>query len=92
MAASKRLFFPNLDGLRFVAFFMVFLWHTIRRPFELLEVNNIYLKKLFYLFVNGKTGVSIFFVLSLAVSYFSYHLVEAWLLKLKDRFSFIHKQ
>jgi peptidoglycan/LPS O-acetylase OafA/YrhL len=32
------------------------------------------------------------FVLSLAVSYFSYHWVEAWFLKLKDRFSFIHKQ
>lgn len=64
MSASKKLFFPNLDGLRFVAFFMVFLWHSIRRPFELLQVKNVYLQKLFYLFVNGKTGVSIFFVLS----------------------------
>ncbi len=64
MAGSKKLFFPNLDGLRFIAFFMVFLWHSIRRPFELLHVENIYLNKLFYLFVNGKTGVSIFFVLS----------------------------
>lgn len=64
MAGSKKLFFPNLDGLRFIAFFMVFLWHSIRRPFELLQVENIYLNKLFYLFVNGKTGVSIFFVLS----------------------------
>ena len=60
----KKIFFPNLDGLRFVAFFMVFLWHAFKRPFELLDVKNSWLQKIFYLFVNGKTGVSIFFVLS----------------------------
>jgi peptidoglycan/LPS O-acetylase OafA/YrhL len=64
MTDSKKIFFPNLDGLRFIAFFMVFLWHGLKHPFEMLEVKNIYLQKLFYLFANGKTGVSVFFVLS----------------------------
>lgn len=61
---EKRIFFPNLDGLRFVAFLMVFLWHALKTPFELLHIENRWLQNLFYLFVNGNKGVSIFFVLS----------------------------
>jgi peptidoglycan/LPS O-acetylase OafA/YrhL len=64
MAASKKIFFPNLDGLRFIAFAMVFLWHSLHGPFKMLHIDNVFVEKIFYLFANGKTGVSIFFVLS----------------------------
>ncbi|MEO5648227.1 MAG: acyltransferase, partial [Chitinophagaceae bacterium] len=60
----KKIFFPNLDGLRFVAFFMVYLWHAFKDAFTGLHIQNIYINNLFYTFANGKTGVSIFFVLS----------------------------
>ncbi len=60
----KRIFFPNLDGLRVIAFLMVYLWHTLKTPFEMLGVSNVWLRQLFYFFINGKTGVSVFFVLS----------------------------
>lgn len=64
MPNSKKIFFPNLDGLRFIAFSMVFLGHMQGGPFRVAEVQNIYLQKALLLFTNGKTGVSIFFVLS----------------------------
>ena len=61
---DKKIFFPNLDGLRFVAFMMVFVWHALKAPFDLLHIENPFVQKFFYYFLNGKTGVSIFFVLS----------------------------
>lgn len=61
---DKKIFFPNLDGLRFIAFLMVFLWHTLKTPFEIYANKNDWINNLFYLLMNGKTGVSIFFVLS----------------------------
>lgn len=61
---DKRIFFPNLDGLRFVAFLMAFLWHALKAPFDLLQIQNPWIHQFFYFFFNGKTGVSIFFVLS----------------------------
>lgn len=60
----KKIFFPNLDGLRFIAFFMVYLWHAFEDAFTSLGIENVYINNLFYTFANGKTGVSIFFVLS----------------------------
>jgi peptidoglycan/LPS O-acetylase OafA/YrhL len=59
-----RIFFPNLDGMRFVAFFMVFLWHAFEEAFRRLAIENVYLSNIFYTYANGKTGVSVFFVLS----------------------------
>ncbi len=64
MPHSKKLFFPNLDGLRFIAFMMVFLFHSVDVPFRMLHVENVWLQKIFFLVANGKMGVSIFFVLS----------------------------
>ncbi len=61
---DQKLFFPNLDGLRFIAFFMVFAWHALKTPFDMLHIANPVIHQIFYLFLNGKTGVSIFFVLS----------------------------
>lgn len=64
MPNSKKIFFPNLDGLRFIAFSMVFIAHIQGNSFRIPDIKNIYLQKLLLLFANGKTGVSIFFVLS----------------------------
>ncbi|MEO6720649.1 MAG: acyltransferase [Ferruginibacter sp.] len=61
---ERKIFFPNLDGLRTIAFLMVFIWHALKAPFDMLAIDNPLLQKFFYFFLNGKTGVSIFFVLS----------------------------
>jgi peptidoglycan/LPS O-acetylase OafA/YrhL len=62
---KEKIFFPNLDGLRFISFFLVFLYHTYMTFF-----NNIrdaspdaydYIQRLFQ---NGNLGVNFFFVLS----------------------------
>ena len=62
---KEKIFFPNLDGLRFISFFLVFLYHTWMTFF-----NNIrdaspdtfdYITRLFQ---HGNLGVNFFFVLS----------------------------
>ncbi|HEY0030099.1 MAG TPA: acyltransferase [Bacteroidia bacterium] len=63
MAESNKVFFPNLEGLRFFAFFAVFInhavvclgYHSHSSEFEFARTN--FLK-------NGDLGVSFFFVLS----------------------------
>jgi len=61
--AKEKLFFPNLDGLRFLCFFAVFLFHcngTILR-----KLNDGTTKQVLnFLFRNGELGVNAFFVLS----------------------------
>jgi peptidoglycan/LPS O-acetylase OafA/YrhL len=64
MQNSKKIFFPNLDGLRFIAFSMVFIAHIQGNSFRIPDIDNVFLRKFLLLFANGKTGVSIFFVLS----------------------------
>ncbi|MBC7423943.1 MAG: acyltransferase [Ferruginibacter sp.] len=61
---NEKLFFPNLDGIRFVAFLMVFIGHAFTKPFQMLGINNLWVQNIFYLLSNGGIGVSIFFVLS----------------------------
>lgn len=61
--AKEKLFFPNLDGLRFLCFFAVFLFHcngTILRKMQDGTAKNI----CNFLFRNGEIGVNAFFVLS----------------------------
>ena len=64
---ASRVFFPNLDGLRFIAFFLVFLQHGFGRLPNFLMLRNfpdiitIPVRKIFSL---GGLGVSFFFVLS----------------------------
>src|SRR2546421_4616713 len=62
---KEKIFFPNLDGLRFISFFLVFLYHSYLTFF-----NNIrdkspdafdYIQRLFQ---HGNLGVNFFFVLS----------------------------
>lgn len=60
---SKKPFFPNLDGLRFFAFFCVFLAHSFYSKFDYLQKDSLYkiFRDLGHL---GIFGVNFFFVLS----------------------------
>jgi len=61
--AAGRVFFPNLDGLRFFAFFAVFLFHSFYTPYPAVSDSAVY--KLFYSLTRpGHLGVNFFFVLS----------------------------
>lgn len=65
----QKVFFPNLDGLRFICFLMVFLFHAYKTIFENLKGKNGAPDKSLYkatefLFQNGELGVNFFFVLS----------------------------
>jgi len=58
-----KVFFANLDGLRFFAFLVVFVSHAaLFLGYE--ENNALYLKIKKYVLINGDIGVSFFFVLS----------------------------
>lgn len=62
---NNSVFFSNLDGLRFIAFLLVFLQHGFFNAFVHLQGHSNILDKLIKsLFVSGGTGVQIFFVLS----------------------------
>lgn len=61
---KEKVFFENLDGLRFVAFFMVFTQHAISPLFSFSPSVNATIGAFSRNFFHGGTGVSIFFVLS----------------------------
>lgn len=58
----KKVYFPNLNGLRFVAAFMVII-HHVEQFKNLFGLENIFHKSPFISIV-GKLGVILFFVLS----------------------------
>lgn len=63
--AKAKIFFPNLDGLRFISFFVVFLYHCYMSFFSYLKKSDpdtFSIIKL--LFGHGNLGVNFFFVLS----------------------------
>ncbi|HSB92378.1 MAG TPA: acyltransferase [Flavitalea sp.] len=63
--AKTKIFFPNLDGLRFISFFVVFLYHCYMSFFSYLKKSDpdtFSIIKL--LFGHGNLGVNFFFVLS----------------------------
>jgi peptidoglycan/LPS O-acetylase OafA/YrhL len=60
---QPRIFFPNLDGLRFLAFFSVFLFHSFYTPDPAIKANPIY-SIAHNLTREGDLGVNFFFVLS----------------------------
>jgi peptidoglycan/LPS O-acetylase OafA/YrhL len=63
MSQSNKIFFPNLEGLRFFAFFIVFINHaTICLGYNNPSENFKYVRSHFL--QNGDLGVSFFFVLS----------------------------
>lgn len=62
--SKPKIFFPNLDGLRFFSFFLVFLSHVFFVDYE--DISNLpwYRAMKFVFFSQGHLGVSFFFVLS----------------------------
>jgi peptidoglycan/LPS O-acetylase OafA/YrhL len=61
---KKKIFFENLDGLRFLSFLSVFLYHSFHTESVVIAGNPIYLFFTNVLFANGNLGVNFFFVLS----------------------------
>jgi len=60
---KQKIFFPNLDGLRFICFLLVYLYHWNLNC--ALAIENTSVRNSFnFLFGNGNIGVNIFFVLS----------------------------
>ncbi len=66
MATDRpRIFFPNLDSLRFLAFLLVFFQHGLYNAFKSFEGESYLSDRLINFFLlGGGTGVQIFFVLS----------------------------
>ena len=62
---KEKLFFPNLDALRFFSFLGVFLYHSYKVVFNYLENTHPgFYQTMKFLFQNGNLGVNFFFVLS----------------------------
>ena len=59
-----KLYFPNLDGLRFFCFLSVFFFHSFATNFEYIKEDKVYKFIKNFLFANGNLGVNFFFVLS----------------------------
>lgn len=62
-AQKNKIFFPNLDGLRFTCFLAVFLYHCNETLFAKISNPKI-ASVLDFIFRNGNLGVNVFFVLS----------------------------
>ncbi|MBK9660881.1 MAG: hypothetical protein IPO68_13465 [Chitinophagaceae bacterium] len=64
MSEKPKIFFPNLDGLRFFSFLIVFLSHIFNTDKEYIKNESWYQFFKGQLFMDGDLGVSFFFVLS----------------------------
>lgn len=63
--AKAKIFFPNLDGLRFISFLVVFLYHGHLSIFSYLKDSSPRVYEMIeFLFRHGNLGVNFFFVLS----------------------------
>jgi peptidoglycan/LPS O-acetylase OafA/YrhL len=63
MNSSHKVYFPNLDGLRTLAFLAVFLAHSFWTEFEYIKSDPLY--KLIHQYAHlGVLGVNFFFILS----------------------------
>ncbi len=83
MKSKEKIFFPNLDGLRFIAFFAVFFHHTVIVKCFATNEQSGWFKWLNQQKENGALGVNLFFVLS-------GFLITYLLLKEKEAFGKIH--
>ena len=61
---ANRVFFPNLDGLRFFCFLAVFLYHSFATDYPDIVASPLYQYVLTFYVANGALGVNFFFVLS----------------------------
>ncbi len=64
MSLHNKIYFENLNGLRFYCFLSVFFYHSFHTEIEGIKKNNFYLFLTRGLFKNGDLGVNCFFVLS----------------------------
>jgi len=62
--SASKIFFPNLDGLRSIAFLMVFFQHGMWNSIQNLNIHGTIPEKIIHVLCDGGIGVSIFFVLS----------------------------
>jgi len=62
---KQKVFFPNLDAIRFFAFALVFLQHGFGNILNFYDIKNLYINRITtFLLLGGGLGVSVFFVLS----------------------------
>ncbi|MBP8115058.1 MAG: acyltransferase, partial [Chitinophagaceae bacterium] len=61
---KEKIFFPNLDGLRFFSFIIVFFSHIFATQYDYIKEEGWYQLFKGRLFGDGDMGVSFFFVLS----------------------------
>lgn len=61
---KKRVYFENLDGLRFLCFLSVFFFHSFYTDSTALKTSSTYHFVKIGIFGNGNIGVNFFFVLS----------------------------
>ena len=61
---KKRIYFENLDGLRFLCFLSVFFFHSFHTEYADIRESKIYHVVKWDIFGNGNLGVNFFFVLS----------------------------
>lgn len=88
---TSKIFFPNLDGLRSVAFLMVYLYHTFLVSINQLGIKNPFIVKAYDTLLDGLNGVSIFFVLSgFLITYLILYEIESES-KLNVRFFYIRR-
>lgn len=77
---KTKIFFPNLDGLRFFCFLSVFLYHSFATEYASVRETELYHWMKYFVAANGNLGVNFFFVLS-------GFLITYLLLVEKERFS-----
>src|SRR4051812_22277340 len=61
---TKKVYFENLDGLRFLCVLAVFFFHSFYTEFDYIKNQDSYFFIKKELFGNGNLGVNFFFVLS----------------------------
>jgi peptidoglycan/LPS O-acetylase OafA/YrhL len=61
---KQKIFFPNLDGLRFLCFLSVFFYHSFYTEYSYISGAPFYRFVKYHLLENANIGVNFFFVLS----------------------------
>lgn len=61
---NNKIYFENLDALRFFSFLAVFFYHSFHTEFAYIKNEKLYHFLTDFLFANGNLGVNFFFVLS----------------------------
>jgi len=64
MEQKPRVYFENLDGLRFFCFLVIFLFHSFHTDYAYIRDSSVYGFVKRFLVANGNLGVNFFFVLS----------------------------